>query len=300
MKELNAVIRDLIAHKHEEEWFEFKANWSEHRTLGEYISALSNSAALHGRRQAYFVWGIENDTHKVVGTDFDFHQDIPKLKEPLQHYLARLVNPDIGFRFDEVRYEDRRLVVLTIPAAVKTPTAFDKERFLRIGSSKVNLMDYPEREAQLFYILRNGLPTLENTESRYQNLKFDILFMHYATRGLSLRKGTFKENLGLLTRDGKYNMLAQLLSDDSHLSVRFGVFSGESKTSTMYAIKECGNTCLINSLNSILEYGKLLNVPQADERNRVADGKRGAADRRRLWTRKLCYRGGECCCHYSV
>ena len=71
MKDLNAVVRDLIARKHEEEWFEFKVNWSEHRTLGEYISGLSNAAALHGRRQAYFVWGIENDTHKVIGTDFD-------------------------------------------------------------------------------------------------------------------------------------------------------------------------------------------------------------------------------------
>ena len=49
--------------------------------------------------------------------------------------------------------------MLVIPAAKNIPTAFDRVRYLRIGSSKVNLMEYPEREAKLFDILRNGFPT---------------------------------------------------------------------------------------------------------------------------------------------
>ncbi len=122
VKDLKAAVTDMIAHHHEEEWFEFKVNWCEHRILGEYISALSNTAALLGRENAYFVWGIENNTHKIIGTMFDFHQDVRN--EPLQHYLARMVRPDIGFRFDEVWLQDKRLVVLTIPAAQKIPTAF--------------------------------------------------------------------------------------------------------------------------------------------------------------------------------
>ena len=39
---LKSVIEDLIAHKHEEEWFELKVNWNEHRALGEYISAMAS------------------------------------------------------------------------------------------------------------------------------------------------------------------------------------------------------------------------------------------------------------------
>lgn len=76
--DLVPIIRDLIAHKHEEEWFEFKQNWFEPHALGEYISALSNAAALQGRKFSYFVWGIENETHKILGTNFDFHQDVKK------------------------------------------------------------------------------------------------------------------------------------------------------------------------------------------------------------------------------
>ena len=36
----------------------------------------------------------------------------------------------------------------------------------------------------------------------------------------------------------------------------------------MYSVKEFGYTCLLYSLDQVLEYGKVLNIPQADERNR--------------------------------
>ena len=264
---LKSVIKDLTAHKHEEEWFEFKVNWNEHRALGEYISAMSNVAAILGEENAYFVWGIENNTHRVVGTDFDIHQDVKN--EPLQHYLARLVRPDIGFYFDEIVYRGKRLVVLTIPADSKTPTAFDKDRFIRIGSSKANLTDYPEHESKLFEVLRNGQPTIENTESEYQDLTFDKLFMYYTTKKVPINKKSFKKNLGLLTKDGKYNLMAQLLSDNSHIPIRFSIYGDtKKKASSMYTVREFGNDCLLLSVDNILNFGNLLNIPQVDEANR--------------------------------
>jgi len=263
---LIAVVKDLISHKHEEEWFEFKVNWFEPHELGEYISALSNVATLQGRDCGYFVWGVENNTHKVVGTTFDVHQDVKH--EPLKHYLARQLTPDIGFSFDEIQYEGKRLVVLTIPASTKMPTVFDGKRYIRIGSSKENLMKYPEYESQLFYTLRNGMPTVSNTESEYQEMTFNKLFLYFETKGVTLNRRTFKKNLGLLTVDGKFNLLAQLLSDDCHLPIRFAVFAGNNKASTMYSVKEFGYTCILYSLDQVLDYGKLLNIPQADERDR--------------------------------
>ena len=269
---LISIVNDLREHKHEEEWYEFKVNWFEPHALGEYISAMSNAAVLEGEDNAYFIWGVHDKTHDIEETQFDYHQDV-KNGEPLQHYLARQLTPDIGFRFDTIEMEGRRVVILTIPAAVKSPTAFDKVRYLRIGSSKVNLMDYPERESRLFDILRNGLPTIDNTESKYQDLTFDKLMVYYESKGVKLNKRTFKKNLGLLTADGKYNILAQLLSDNSHIPVRFSLFTGKDKASTMYAVREFGNTCILYSLDKILEYGEVLNVPQADERNRVVERK---------------------------
>ena len=50
-------VRELIAYPNERNWFEFKENWYEPNALGEYISAMSNAAALEGEEYAYFVWG---------------------------------------------------------------------------------------------------------------------------------------------------------------------------------------------------------------------------------------------------
>lgn len=268
---LDKIVLDLISHDTEEEWFEFKHNWYEPAELGHYISAMSNAAALHGQDFSYFVWGVHDTTHEILGTNFKFHTDVKG--EPLIHFLARQTTPDIGFSFQEITIQGKRVVVLVIPAAYKVPTAFDGIRYIRIGSCKENLMKYPESESQLFYILRNGFPSVSNTESEYQDLSFNKLFTYYESRGVQLNKRTFKKNLGFLTESGKYNLLAQLLSDDSHFSIRFGIFAGTNKASTMYSVREFGNTCLLYSLEDVLRYGELLNIPQADERNRVVERK---------------------------
>lgn len=174
----------------------------------------------------------------------------------------------MNFSFHEITMEGKRIVVMIVPAASKIPTGFDGNRYLRIGSSKVNLNKYPERESHLFYILRVGLPTMCNTESEYQDLTFDKLFVYYASKGVALNKKNFKKNLGLLTETGKYNLLAQLISDDSHIPIHFAIFNGTDKASTMYSVREFGNTCLLFSLDKVFEYGEVLNVPQADERGR--------------------------------
>lgn len=264
-------ILELISYPTEREWFEFKENWYEAKGIGEYISSLSNAAALFGEKYGYLVWGVNDKTHEIVGTNFDYTVDVKN--EPLQHYLARQLFPDNNFCFEEVEINEKRLVIMQVPAAQKVPTSFDGIRYLRIGSSKVNLAKYPDREANLFQVLNVGLPTVNNLVSEYQDLTFDKLFVYYASKGVILNGTNFKKNLGLLTDDGKYNLLAQLLSDDSHIPIRFSVFSGTSKASTMYSVREFGNTCLLLSLDKVLEYGEILNVPQADERNRKVERK---------------------------
>ena len=47
--ELRDVINELRQYSKEREWFEFKENWFQPVSLGEYVSALSNAAALCGK-----------------------------------------------------------------------------------------------------------------------------------------------------------------------------------------------------------------------------------------------------------
>ena len=112
-----------------------------------------------------------------------------------------------------------------------------------------------------------------NIESRYSDLTFEQLFLYYDMKGIKLREETFKKNLELLTPTGKYNMLAQLLSDTPHIPIRFSLFNGKDKSSTMYAVRDFGNMCLLLALEKVIDYGDTINVPQADERNRKVERK---------------------------
>lgn len=266
-----SIIEELRAYDTEREWFEFKENWFNANELGEYISALANSAAIDGKKYAYFVWGIHDETHEITGTSFNCNQDVNH--EPLKHFLARQLYPDTNFTFHEVEIDRKRVVVLVIPAAKSVPTAFARERYIRIGSSKENLRKYPEKEAYLFEILRHGFPTIENTPSDYQDLTFEKLLIYYGAKGLKLNIDTFKKNLSLYTEDGRYNILAQLLSDDSHIPLRVAIFSGKTKADNMYSVREFGNQCILYSLDEVLRYGDVLNIIQADESNRVVERK---------------------------
>ena len=177
MNQLASLIKECISYEDELEWVEFKTNIFNIDEIGQYISALSNSAAILGKPNAYMIWGIENNSHKVVGTNINYNKDVNN--EPIQHYLARKLSPSIAFYFEETVFDNERVVVLTIPAAKIVPTDFEGVRYIRIGSSKENLKKYPQREAFLFSILTFGLPTINNKASEYQDLTFNQLFTYY-------------------------------------------------------------------------------------------------------------------------
>ena len=56
MDRLKQNINELRAYTAEAEWFEFKDSWYDEVGIAEYISSMSNAAAMHGEDNAYLVW----------------------------------------------------------------------------------------------------------------------------------------------------------------------------------------------------------------------------------------------------
>ena len=69
--ELNTLLTDLIA-TWESEVVEFKQAGHDYNTdkIGEYFSALANEANLRGVDRAWLVFGVNNKTRSVAGTDY--------------------------------------------------------------------------------------------------------------------------------------------------------------------------------------------------------------------------------------
>ena len=168
--DIKSIVQELCTYEDEQEWFEFKENWFQPDGLGEYISAMSNAAAVHSKENAFFVWGVSDKNHRIVGTKFNQYRDYHN--EPYQNYLARHLSPSINFSFEETEIDGKRIVVLVIPAAFEIPTSFKEKRYIRIGSSKANLKDYPKREFQLSRILSGRQETIETLPAKNQDLTF--------------------------------------------------------------------------------------------------------------------------------
>jgi ATP-dependent DNA helicase RecG len=146
---LISLVNELRKSPKETEWIEFKFNNAKPDEIGEKISALANSAALCGKAYAYLVWGIHNDTHEIIGTDFSPHST--KINnEELENWLLKLLKPKIHFRFFEIKINDLHVVLLEIPRAFRHPVQFKGDELIRIGSYTKKLKDFPEKERTLW------------------------------------------------------------------------------------------------------------------------------------------------------
>ena len=146
---LQSLVRELCRLFDETEWVEFKVGNEQPDAIGEYISALANSAAYSGKVHAYLLWGVEDQNHDIVGTDFRPLQ--AKIgNEELESWLLRLINPKVNFRFFEIEIEEKCVVMLEVGAAFHHPVQFKNIEFIRVGSYKKKLKDFPEKERELW------------------------------------------------------------------------------------------------------------------------------------------------------
>ncbi|MBS1812667.1 MAG: putative DNA binding domain-containing protein [Acidobacteria bacterium] len=152
--QLTELVRSLLSLARETEWIEFKHNNADPEEIGEYLSALANSAALKRQKAGYIIWGVDDSTHKLIGTDFKPHSAKVGGQE-LESWLANLLHPRPDVRIYELEIDNVQLVIFEIPAAHHTPIRFKEMEFVRVGSYKKKLKEYPEKERELWAIFQN-------------------------------------------------------------------------------------------------------------------------------------------------
>lgn len=152
LEQLQALLRELCHLSHETEWVEFKHNNADAPMIGEYISALANSAALLGKQSGYIVWGVDNSTQEVIGTSFNPTATRHKQQE-LESWLLQKTAPKIHFQFYTFCNADYLpVVILEVQAATHTPVQFDGTEYIRVGSYKKKLREFAEKERALWRV----------------------------------------------------------------------------------------------------------------------------------------------------
>ena len=93
-QEFEKLISDLVSLPAETECVEFKANNFNPNEIGKRISALSNAANLYDEKMAYLVFGIEDKTHNIIGTDYT-PSTVRESGQILQFWLAQRLDPKV-------------------------------------------------------------------------------------------------------------------------------------------------------------------------------------------------------------
>ena len=147
------LLERLSSRNQEGATVEFKSNLRDPAEIGQYISALANSAALEGTSRAWVVWGVADVTHEVTGTSFDPFAAKVEGNQSLVMWLQRMTTPKADFTFHQAQHAVGNVVMLEIHPARTAPIAFQNTRYIRIDSHKTKLGEHSDKEARLWEIL---------------------------------------------------------------------------------------------------------------------------------------------------
>ncbi|MDD4549701.1 MAG: putative DNA binding domain-containing protein [Syntrophomonadaceae bacterium] len=147
--ELERLLDELRALPHETEWVEFKQDRYDPQEIGEYISALSNSACLHGKDLAYLIFGIDDEDHYIKGTTFN-PLIAKKGNQELENWWATQLSPRVDFKILTLNVQNKNVVIVVIDSAKERPVAFRGIEYIRVGSNKHKLKNFPEKERKIW------------------------------------------------------------------------------------------------------------------------------------------------------
>lgn len=103
--ELTELLDSCIkTYARENRFLEFKSNHVSPDDLGKYISSLSNGACLERKENGYLFFGVDDCSHKVIGTSFDI-ATAKKGSQDLELYLRVNVTPKINFQVERFFYK---------------------------------------------------------------------------------------------------------------------------------------------------------------------------------------------------
>ena len=217
-----SLLARLLAEPRETEWLEWKENDCRPDDIGEYLSALANTAALHGKEAGYIVWGIRDNTREVVGTTFRPRTEKIGNQE-LENWLTTLLTPPTRFRIHELSHTGKPVVIFEIDPATSIPVRFKETEFIRVGTYKKKLKDHADKERELWALFART--TFEG--------------------GIARGHLTAEEVLALLDYPAYFDVTKQTLPEN-----RIGIF--ERLASEKLIVVHSGDTYDITNLGAIL------------------------------------------------
>ena len=228
----------------ENETLEYKKSTSE---LIEGVISLSSMLNKHGEGTLYF--GVRNDG-TICGQKDANESTLRDISRKISEGIKPQIIPEITMQL----VDNKTIIKVFVKGSANVYSAFDKYYIRSFDEDKKVspdlLRELMNSKGELDLIINE--PTIRN------DLTFNNLKGLFLIKGYNINDEQFEKNMKLLTNDGRFNYMAELLSDSNDVSIKVVTFKGKDKT-IMLKRTEYGNKCLISAVNDVLEYMTVIN-----------------------------------------
>lgn len=225
----------------ETEQIEFKKTTGE---LKEGIISLTSMLNKNGTGTLYF--GVKNDG-EVIGQQIG-DSTLRDISQAIANFVKPQIIPSISIEY----IEEKNIIKVYVQGNESPYSAYGKY-YMRSADE-----DREISPSTLRNVMLSTADSLVRIESNNQFLSFNQLKMLYTNAGLTIREETYKSNLNLLTQEGKYNLMANLLADNNSFSIKIAKFKGTDKTE-LITRNEYGYKCLLVAIKQVLDYAEAIN-----------------------------------------
>jgi len=231
----------------ENEKQEFKAGLAQ---LDKGLTSLS--AMLNRGREGAVYFGVDDDGN-VKGLDIG-----KRTLLDIRSRAAELIDPRIMLDIKEMADEEGRTYIRVHAEGSDIPYSCDGRYYLRTASADEQIGSDLLRKM----LISGDSDMLTQISSEVQALTFQGMVRHLKDRGVHASETeVFLNSFGMFNRDGRFNLLAYLLSDQNETIVKVMRFSGKDKTTVDERMNFSRQT-LLRTVQQVLDYFALIDLPR--------------------------------------
>lgn len=237
----------------ETEQVEFKKSTGE---LKEGVISLASMLNKHAYGTLWF--GVKNNGD-IVGQEIG-DNTLRDISQAIAVGIKPAVIPTISLQL----MDDKNIIRVDASGAEKPYSAYGRY-YMRSADEDREMTPAQLRDT----MLAGSAASMTSMEAENQDLSFMQLQSLYAARGLTVQPETFSFNTGLKTSKGTYNLLAELLADNTPYSVKVARFEGKDKSKLLMR-NEYGYKCLILAMQQAMDYVGALNETRVEMNGALA------------------------------
>ena len=238
----------------EDEMTEFKESLSQ---LDKGLKSLTAMLNRNGKGTVYF--GVDDNgmVNKKITVGKNTFSDI-------RNRSREMIDPQVVLKIEEHKNEEGNTYISVYANGHDIPYSFDGKFYIRTGDADEKISTNILRKM----LLSGETDILKEIPSDDQDLSFKQLGSLLNLNNYHVSDSEeFYRSFSLINEEGKYDLMAYLLSDKNSVSIKTVRFDGTDKAA-MSMRTEYGNRCLLCSLQSVLEYIRSICTVRVDLKER--------------------------------